>query len=130
MTIPFDPVLVSVGPLAVRWFGVLVLAGLAVAVWTGLHELDRQRLSRVAALDALAWAIPPGVIIGRAVYVLGWWDYYFTHGAEIRQLSVGGLSLWGALVGGGAAALVRLRRDPKRRRRILDAVVPTWRSAS
>ena len=124
MTIPFDSVLVSIGPLTVRWFGLLVLVGLAVALWAGLRELDRQQLSRAAALDALAWAIPAGVLIGRLVYVLGWWDYYFTHSADIWQLSLDGLSLWGALVGGGAVALARLGGDPKRRRRILDAVVP------
>ena len=49
----------------------VLLVGLAVAVWTGLRELDRWRLPRGAALDALAWAIPAGVLMGRVVHVLG-----------------------------------------------------------
>jgi phosphatidylglycerol:prolipoprotein diacylglycerol transferase len=70
--------------------------------------------------------LPAGVLSARLVHVLGWWDYYLTHGAEVWQLNVDGLALWGGLVGGGAIAFARLRsrRDRLRRRRILDAVVP------
>src|SRR4051812_48900433 len=111
MTIPIDPILFSLGPLAVRWFGVLALLGLLVGVWRTLRAVERQGLSRAQALDALAWAVRAGVIVGRAVYLLGWWDYSFTHASEVWQLvGLDGLSLWGALIGGGAIALARLGR--------------------
>src|SRR5207248_11589451 len=92
MTIPIDPVLLSLGPVAVRWFGLLALLGLCLAVWGTLREVDRQRLSHGRVLDALAWALPAGVIFARLVFVLGWWDYYFTHASELWQLNLSGLS--------------------------------------
>jgi phosphatidylglycerol:prolipoprotein diacylglycerol transferase len=124
--LPIDPVIVGIGPLAVRWFGVLALLGLGLAVWLTLRELDRQKLPRRRALDALAWALPVGLLMGRLVFVLGWWEYFLTHASEIWQFSIDGLSLWGALLGGGAIAFVRLasKRDPLRRRRVLDAIAP------
>ena len=124
MTLPFAPVLVSVGPLAVRWFGLLALAGLGAAVWLSLRELQVARLSRRAALDALAWGLPVGLLVGRGVDVLGWWDYYLTHASELWQLDVSGISLWGGLAAGSAIFATRLNRDPLRQRRIFDVVAP------
>jgi phosphatidylglycerol:prolipoprotein diacylglycerol transferase len=125
MTIPFDPILVTFGPLAVRWFGLLALVGLAVAVGGTLRALRADPKARAATLDALAWALPIGVVMARAVHVIGWWDYYFTHSGEIWQLSLDGLSLWGGLLGGGAVALARLGRDSPRRWQVLDAAAPS-----
>src|SRR5207245_11484626 len=122
--LPINPVVVAVGPLAVRWFGLLALLGLGVAVWLSLRDLERARLSRRVALDALAWAVPIGLLAGRLVHVLGWWDYYLLHAAELWRLDVAGLSLWGGLLGGMAIAAARLGRDQLRRRRICDVVAP------
>jgi phosphatidylglycerol:prolipoprotein diacylglycerol transferase len=124
MILPFPPVLVTIGPLAVRWFGLLALVGLGVAVWLSLRDLERARLSRTVALDALAWSLPAGLLAGRAAFVLGWWDYYLTRPGEIGQLGVDGLSLWGGLAGALVIAAARLRREPLRRRRIFDVVAP------
>jgi phosphatidylglycerol:prolipoprotein diacylglycerol transferase len=124
MIVAIDPIVVSFGPFAVRWFGLLALAGLGLGVGLSLRGLEQQRLSRRAALDALAWALPAGLLVARLVHVLGWWDYYFTHASEIWQLNVDGLSLWGGLLGGLAIGSARLSRDPPRRRRVFDVVVP------
>jgi len=124
VNIAINPVLASLGPLAIRWFGLLALVGLGVAIWGSLHELDRQRLGRKLPLDALAWGLPIGLIAARLVHVLGYWDYYLTNSSELLKLNIDGLSLWGGLVGGGLVVAARLKRDPLRRRRILDAVVP------
>jgi phosphatidylglycerol:prolipoprotein diacylglycerol transferase len=124
VVIGIDPVIFSVGPVAVRWFGLLTLLGLGVAIRLSLRELERQKLGRTAALDALAWALPAGIVTARVVQVLAYWDYYLTRPAELWQLNLNGLSLWGGLVGGGLIAAARLKPDPRRRRRILDVIVP------
>jgi phosphatidylglycerol---prolipoprotein diacylglyceryl transferase len=124
--IAIDPVVLNLGPLAVRWFGLLALAGLGLATWRSLRALEREGLPRKLALDALAWGLPAGVLVARLVHVLGWWDYYLTHGPELWQLNIDGLSLWGGLLGGSAIAFARLhsKRNPLRRRRILDVIAP------
>ena len=126
MLIAIDPVVLSIGPLAVRWFGLLALVGLGLATWRSLRELEQQGLPRKLALDALAWGLPAGLLVARLVHVLGWWDYYLTHASELWQLNIDGLSLWGGLLGGGLIAFARLRskRDPLRRRRMFDVVAP------
>jgi phosphatidylglycerol:prolipoprotein diacylglycerol transferase len=122
--VTINPVILEVGPLAVRWFGLLALVGLGLAVWLSLRDLGRPGLGRRPALDALAWGLPAGLLVGRLVHVLGWWDYYLTNSGAIWQLNVDGLSLWGGLLGGLLIAFARLKRDPLRRRRILDTIAP------
>lgn len=124
MAIGISPVVLSLGPLAVRWFGLLALVGLGVAIGLSLRELERQRLGRRLALDALAWGLPVGLVTARLVYVTGYWDFYLTDMSELWRFNVDGLSLWGGLLGGGLVMAARLRRDPLKRRRILDALAP------
>ena len=124
MILPFNPVLVAIGPWAVRWSGLLALLGLGLAVWLSVRDLRQARLSRRIALDALAWGLPVGLLAARLVYVLGWWDYYLMHGADLWRLDPGGLSLWGGLLGGAVVAAARLRWEPLVRRRVFDAVAP------
>jgi phosphatidylglycerol:prolipoprotein diacylglycerol transferase len=123
--VTLNPVVVDLGPLAIRWFGLLALVGLGAAVWLSLRNLERQApSSRAAALDALAWGLPIGLLVARLIHVLGWWDYYLTNSSALWQLNADGLSLWGGLGGGLLVAFVRLNRDAPRRRRIFDAIAP------
>jgi phosphatidylglycerol:prolipoprotein diacylglycerol transferase len=124
--ITLDPVALAIGPFAVRWFGLLALAGLGLATWRSVRELGRQALPGRVALNALAWGLPAGLLSARLVHVLGWWDYYLTHASDLWQLNVDGLALWGGLLGGGVIAFARLGSacNPPQRRRILDVVAP------
>jgi len=123
--IAIDPVVVTIGSVAVRWFGLLALAGLGLAVWRSLRALEGAGLPRRLALDAFAWGLPIGLVVARLVHVLGWWDYYLTHAAELWQVNIDGLALWGGLLGGGVIAFARLgSKRALLRRRILDVVAP------
>ena len=123
MTITVDPVLVSLGPLAVRWFAVLALAGLGLAVWLSVRELRLTNVGARMALDGLAWALPAGVIGARVAHLVGYWDYYLTRPAELWRLDLSSLSLWGGLAAGGLIFAARIRAGGVvRRRRILDVV--------
>jgi phosphatidylglycerol---prolipoprotein diacylglyceryl transferase len=122
--IGFDPLVLHIGPWAVRAFGLLALVGLGVAVGTMLRRARGSSIDREPIRRALVWAIPVGVLSARAVHVLGWWDYYLMHTADLDHLSPDGLALLGGLVGGGLAAWLALRRDPAQRRRIFDMAAP------
>lgn len=124
MLIGIEPIALAAGPFAVRWFGLLALAGLAAGLWLAVRQAEAAGVPRGRVLDAAAWAIPVGVLTARAVHVLGGWEYYFTRPAEVWQLSLGGLSLWGGLLGGGLAAAWALRRDCAARAAVADAAAP------
>jgi phosphatidylglycerol:prolipoprotein diacylglycerol transferase len=110
---PIDPVILRVGPLAIRWYGVAYLAAFAFAyaalvrlVWRGT-----LRISSAALTDLIGW-LALGVLIGGR---LGWWLLY--HRGDFAEpwyeplaLWHGGMSFHGGLFGVAIAMLVWTRR--------------------
>ena len=71
----FDPVAIHIGPLAVRWYGLMYLVGFAISYWLGRLRIARGRSGRVTlqTLDDLLFFCVLGVIVGgRLGYVQSW----------------------------------------------------------
>ena len=97
-----DPVLVQIGPFAIRWYALAYLAGLLLgwryARWLARHS---PRLVAPEAIDDfLMWATLGVVLGGRLGYVLFYKpQYYLEHPLAALQLWHGGMSFHGGLLG-------------------------------
>lgn len=105
------PIIVQLGPLSLRWYGLMT----AVAIVVGLWLLDRQaRAEGLPADDVIGcagWAAVTGYIGARLYEVAFNWDYYGQHWDKIPAVWEGGLAIHGGLIVGGAVgALVAARR--------------------
>src|SRR3977135_3607407 len=95
-----DPVAFSIGPLAVRWYGLMYLVGFAAGWWLGLRRIGKGLAPRARAqvddLGVLAvLGVTPG---GGRVYVLFYKPaYYASHPLEIFAVWQGGMSFHGGL---------------------------------
>ena len=60
-----DPVAIQIGPLAVRWYGLMYLAGFMAAWWLGVRRIKAGRapVTREQFDDLLFYAVL-GVILG------------------------------------------------------------------
>lgn len=98
----FDPVLVSLGPLDIRWYGLMYVVGFVLGGWI-LGRLQKTGFWPIAqeAIDQYITALIIGMFIGaRTAYVFIYnWDYYSAHMDEALHVWKGGLSFHGALVG-------------------------------
>jgi phosphatidylglycerol:prolipoprotein diacylglycerol transferase len=98
----FDPILFQVGPVAVRWYGVMYLAGFLAAWWLGARRI-RQGLAPVsrAQLDDLIFTAVVGVILGgRLGYVIFYKPlHYASNPLEIFAIWQGGMSFHGGFLG-------------------------------
>ena len=99
----FDPVLLHLGPLAVRWYGLMyVIAFIAVIVLGKLRV--RQGLGHgIEAKDVddmLVYGVFGTILGGRLGYVLFYKPgYYLEHPGEILQIWSGGMSFHGGFIG-------------------------------
>ena len=103
----FDPVLVQLGPVAIRWYGVAYVAGILLG-WLYARAIVRsQRLwgsptpmTPVDIDDFVLWASLGVILGGRVGYVLFYNPAYFAlHPTDIVQPWKGGMSFHGGLAG-------------------------------
>jgi phosphatidylglycerol:prolipoprotein diacylglycerol transferase len=112
----FDPVVFSLGPLAVRWYGLMyVIAFIAVIVlgkWRVRHGLGNG-ITEKDVDDMLIYGVFGVILGGRLGYVLFYKpEYYLSHPLEIFQIWTGGMSFHGGFLGVllGIALFCRIRR--------------------
>lgn len=122
-----DPIAFSIGPLAVRWYGLMYLAGFAIGWWLGARRIAKgQAPITRAQLDDLLFLIVLGVILGgRLGYVLFYKPgYYASHPLEIFAIWQGGMSFHGGLLGVMAAMVIAARRNGVDWLRLMDFIAP------
>ncbi len=108
-----DPVLFQIGPLAVRWYGLMYLGGfLFASFWIGRLapgrglDLNRDRLS-----DLLFYGVLGVILGGRCGYVLFYNAVYFVeHPLKVFAVWEGGMSFHGGLLGVIAATILFCRK--------------------
>ena len=65
-----DPIMLQIGPLALRWYGFLIAMGVLIGSnWT-LHEAKKRGLDTEKLLDMTLWLVISGLVGARLVYVL------------------------------------------------------------
>ena len=122
-----DPVIFSVGPLAVHWYGLMYVVGFAAA-WL----LARRRASaaesswKATDVDDLIFFAAIGVIAGGRI---GWLLFYgmeqvIANPITIIQIWKGGMSFHGGLLGVIAAVALFAHRRQRRVADVLDFLAP------
>ncbi|HZQ71426.1 MAG TPA: prolipoprotein diacylglyceryl transferase [Burkholderiales bacterium] len=122
-----DPVAFSLGPLAVRWYGLMYLAGFAGAWWLGSRRIARGAapITREQFDDLLFLGVLGVILGGRLGYVLFYKPaHYFAHPAEIVAVWQGGMSFHGGLLGVMAAMGFAAWRHRVDYLRLMDFIAP------
>lgn len=114
LTFPsIDPVLVSIGPFAIRWYALAYIVGLLLGWRYCLHlcGLPPRLVTRNQLDDFLLWATLGVILGGRLGYVLFYQlDEYLKEPLQIVYVWRGGMSFHGGLVGVILAMLLFARR--------------------
>jgi phosphatidylglycerol---prolipoprotein diacylglyceryl transferase len=101
---PLNPLAIDLGPFQVHWYGVIIVTGLALALWLAMREAERRDLQKEIFADLMLWAIPIAIISARLYYVIFEWDYYSQNLSQIPKIWEGGIAIHGALIGSVATA--------------------------
>jgi phosphatidylglycerol:prolipoprotein diacylglycerol transferase len=116
MTIPYpqlSPIAFSVGPIAVRWYGIMYFLGYALGVYLARRRIRRGLVPMTSAqLDSLVGYLIVGMLAGaRVVYALVYEPgHYSSDPAEFFRIWHGGLSFHGAVIGMTMACVLFSRR--------------------
>ena len=114
----FDPVLIAIGPLSIRWYALAYIGGLIIGNWLCLRLAaspalwgQRQPPSEALIDDMLLYAALGVVLGGRLGYVLFYnLDYFMSHPDQILSVWQGGMSFHGGLAGCAFGLYLSCRR--------------------
>jgi phosphatidylglycerol---prolipoprotein diacylglyceryl transferase len=120
------PVLVELGPISIRFYGLMYVIGIALAMLMLPRETRRKRLplSDDDVANFVLLLVLGGIVGARLYYVAFNWDYYGANPAQIPALWRGGLAIHGGLIGELLAGVWFARRHQVPLWRLGDAVAP------
>jgi phosphatidylglycerol:prolipoprotein diacylglycerol transferase len=118
-----DPVVFRIGPLAVHWYGVLIVAGALAAGFVVANQAKMRKMNPEEAWEVLTFCLILGIIGARIYHVLtippsssGYLStyYYLTHPERLiisweGTLGVQGLGIYGGVAGGVLAIYLYAR---------------------
>lgn len=122
-----DPVAVSIGPLAIRWYSLAYLAGIILGWWMVKKEHVRQpitNLSQKALDDMMVWAVVGIIAGGRLGYVLFYKPLFYLHyPLQVFHIWEGGMSFHGGMLGIIAAFFLFCRKYHVPFLEVMDVIV-------
>jgi len=115
----------TIGPLTVRWYGILIALAFALGSYLAYREVKRQKLNVDELLNMLLVIIPSAIIGARLYYVLMRWDYYSSYPQYILQTWQGGLAVHGGIIAAVLALLLYCRIRGQNFLRWVDLLSPS-----
>lgn len=121
-----DPIAFQIGPLAIRWYGILMSTALALGTVLAYREAEKQKIDPEYVINLVVVAAPLGFIGARLYYILFFnLEYYLSHPAEIPAVWHGGLAIHGALIGGVLGGYLVVRHYKLDFWQMADIVAPS-----
>ena len=111
--------------LSVHWYGVIIAAGMALAVMLACLREKRMDLPSQTALDLALLGIPAAIVCARLYYVAFSWSEY--RASPIRALYIweGGMAIYGGIIGGVLAGWLYARRKKLPFLKLADLAAPS-----
>lgn len=119
------PLLVEFGPLAIRWYGLLIAVAVLLGLWVSSQLAKMRGLDPGVISDLLPLIVLSAVIGARLYYVLFEWRQYQINWLEAFQIWKGGIAIHGALLGGSIAVIAYSRWMKLSFWALMDVLLPS-----
>jgi len=98
--INIDPVIFYIGPLALRWYGLMYVVGIVLGLWFIRGYTKRKGISQDKVYRILWWCVVAGLIGGRLYFVIqqpNFFSFYIKQPQHILATWEGGMAFFGAI---------------------------------
>lgn len=123
----FDPVLISIGPLAIRWYALSYIVGFILFTILGRRRIAQGNsvFTKETLDDFLTWGILGVILGGRIGYVLFYKFFdYLANPLDIFKVWEGGMSFHGGFLGVVVAMWLFGRKHNISILKLMDTVAP------
>ncbi|HDB5527353.1 TPA: prolipoprotein diacylglyceryl transferase [Staphylococcus aureus] len=120
-----DPVAFNLGPLSVRWYGIIIAVGILLGYFVAQRALVKAGLHKDTLVDIVFYSALFGFIAARIYFVIFQWPYYVENPSEIIKIWHGGIAIHGGLIGGFIAGVIACKVKNLNPFQIGDIVAPS-----
>ncbi len=120
------PIIFEIGPIVVRWYGLLIAIAVLLGVTLSQYLAKYRRIDPELLGDLAIWLVIAAIPCARIYYVLFQWQQYVQH-PWWHMLAVweGGIAIHGAIIGGTIATIIFARIKKVSFWQLLDLVAPS-----
>ncbi len=119
------PIIFELGPLTIRWYGLLIAIAVLVGVSLSQYLAQKRKVDPELIGDFAIWMVIAAIPSARLYYVLFEWPQYSQNPQDIIAIWKGGIAIHGAILGGTIAALIFARLNRISFWQIADLVAPS-----
>ncbi|MFH1661661.1 MAG: prolipoprotein diacylglyceryl transferase [Candidatus Falkowbacteria bacterium] len=95
-----SPILISIGPFNIYWYGLFIMLGAIIGIFTTLKLASYYNIKKSDIIDLAFWLIIGGIIGARIYYIFLEFGYYSKNLLDIFKIWNGGLAIHGAIISG------------------------------
>jgi phosphatidylglycerol:prolipoprotein diacylglycerol transferase len=121
------PVLLRLGPIEIRYYGLMYVIGIIVGIILVRREVERRGLdlTKDDVFSYAFWVVIGGILGARLYYVVFMWkEFYASNPKEIFAIWHGGLAIHGGILGGALFAFLYSRVKKVHFFDLLDLTAP------
>ena len=102
----------SIGSLNIYFYGIIIAAGLVLAVVYACRRSKQFGIKEDDLLDGVLWVTPFAIVCARAYYCIFSWENYADNPISVLYIWEGGLAIYGGVLGAalGVAVFCRIKR--------------------
>ncbi|WP_436860148.1 prolipoprotein diacylglyceryl transferase [Staphylococcus caeli] len=120
-----DPIAFELGPISVRWYGIIIAAGILLGYFIAQASVKRIGFHQDTLVDIIFWSAIIGFVVARIYFVIFQWPYYAQHPIEIPMIWQGGIAIHGGLIGGFATGIIICKQKNINPFQIGDVIAPS-----
>ena len=103
IAIPWDPDLFEIGAFRFTWHSLFAVVGILAGIWVARRLGRRTTISEDQVTTLALWGVGGGIVAARSLFVIDNWDLFASDWGRVLALNDGGITVWGAPLGGAAA---------------------------
>ncbi len=118
-----NPVLINLFGLEIRWYSVLLLVAISVALFLFIKEGKRFNIPADFSFNLAFWVIIIGILSARLYYCLFNYELYIDHPLDVFKVWEGGLAIHGGIIGGFLTLVIYTKKYNINTFKITDMIV-------
>lgn len=119
------PIIFQLGPVAVRWYGLLIASAVLIGVSLSQYLAEKRRVNPELLGDLAIWLVVGAIPCARIYYVAFEWRQYVDRPEDLIAIWKGGIAIHGAILGGTIAALIFAKIQRVSFWQLADLVAPS-----